>query len=319
MIAEKKGLKNFFCSLFFITSLLLPMRSNAKSRIKKKEIETVTYTISNSNQKNEKETTKSLGVKRKKKGQILGLKSLEQKDLEKNSELVIKILFLQQTIEDVILTSNFRTVLPLNGNFSSILKYRSGEYAFIPDENKSLHFQAQNGLNQEYENQKNEKVNRFGLIMTLLANFKTNHPNVIIGLYTFLFVMFICVLLYYGPVNFYSVNSCLKVKVTKPTVAKNQPAPLNKVKDTIVEPNPQANSLFLKTQQLDRYVKLHGMEEDLLKMVQEREFLLDLEKLRRTVGKDINSQQDLDFVDSTKRELYEYLKNKVRKQQPPDL
>jgi len=308
--SRKLVIKKFLSSLFLMTNLLLPIRSHAKSKLKKKEVQNVTYTL----QKQTK--SPSLGMGRKK-GQVLGVKSLEQKQLEQNSDLVIRILILQKTVKDLTLHgSNFTTPLPINGNLISILKYRSGggQYAFLPDENKTMVFQAQNGLNLESDNQKNEKVNRFSLLTTLLANFKTTHPNVILGIYAFLSIFFLCLLLYYGPVIFSSVKSCLKVKVTKPPV---QPAPLTKAKDTLVDPNP--NSLFLKTEQLDRYVKLHGMEEELLKMVQEREFMLDLEKLQRNVGKDINSQQDLDFVDSTKRELYEYLKNKVRKQQPPDL
>lgn len=311
--SRKLVIKKFLSSLFLMTNLLLPIRSHAKSKLKKKEVQNVTYTL----QKQTK--SPSLGMGRKK-GQVLGVKSLQQKQLEQNSDLVIRILILQKTVKDLTLHgSNFTTPLPINGNLISILKYRSGggQYAFLPDENKTMVFQAQNGLNLESDNQKNEKVNRFSLLTTLLANFKTTHPNVILGIYAFLSIFFLCLLLYYGPVIFSSVKSCLKVKVTKPPV---QPAPLTKAKDTLVDPNP--NSLFLKTEQLDRYVKLHGMEEELLKMVQEREFMLDLEKLQRNVGnvgKDINSQQDLDFVDSTKRELYEYLKNKVRKQQPPDL
>lgn len=309
--SRKLVIKKFLSFLFLMTNLLLPIRSHAKSKIKKKEVQNVTYTL----QKQTK--SPSLGMGRKK-GQVLGVKSIEQKQLEQNSDLVIRILILQKTVEDLTLYgSNFTTPLPINGNLTSILKYRSGggQYAFLPDENKTMVFQAQNGLNLESDNQKNEKINRFSLLTTLLANFKTTHPNVILGIYAFLSIFFLCLLLYYGPVIFSSVKSCLKV--TKPPV---QPAPLTKAKDTLVDPNP--NSLFLKTEQLNRYVKLHGMEEELLKMVQEREFMLDLEKLQRNVGnvgKDINSQQDLDFVDSTKRELYEYLKNKVRKQQPPDL
>lgn len=311
--SRKLVIKKFLSSLFLMTNLLLPIRSHAKSKLKKKEVQNVTYTL----QKQTKSPSLAMG---RKKGQVLGVKSLEQKQLEQNSDLVIRILILQKTVKDLTLHgSNFTTPLPINGNLISILKYRSGggQYAFLPDENKTMVFQAQNGLNLESDNQKNEKVNRFSLLTTLLANFKTTHPNVILGIYAFLSIFFLCLLLYYGPVIFSSVKSCLKVKVTKPPV---QPAPLTKAKDTLVDPNP--NSLFLKTEQLDRYVKLHGMEEELLKMVQEREFMLDLEKLQRNVGnvgKDINSQQDLDFVDSTKRELYEYLKNKVRKQQPPDL